>query len=294
MATVTPPPKTQSPSPETSGEPRRAPVMRVTRYDVVTSFMIALILGLIVACAWLIAVWFTNKLPEPKGPVELEIVELAGGEEDGSPDETLFVESPEDPVEDPAVEETMENVVELSDQLAEMKPPTEPVTGSQTGSAQGTGRSPLGSGGGPGRLGREQRWYVRFSDGTLDLYARQLDFFGIELGALIPPKIVYISNLSAATPMKREVTSGSGENRMYMTWRGGNRKGGDIKLFQKAGVNVGDGVVFHFYPKQTEQMLADLERRYANRSPNEIRRTYFSVQGSGSQFQFVVTRQSYF
>jgi hypothetical protein len=292
MATV----KSPSPTAATSrGTIVRAPVMRVTRYDLLTSFLITLVMGLAVAVVWLIIVWFTNKLPEPPAPTELEIVEIAGGEEDGAPDETLMVESPEDPVEDPAVEEMLENVVELSTQLSELQPPTPEVRGSKSGSAQGTGRSPLGSGGGPGRLGREQRWFVRFSDaGTLDLYAQQLDFFGIELGALMPGKIVYLSNLSAARPTSREVNSGGNETRLYMTWRGGNRRDGDIKLFQKAGIDVGGAVIFHFYPKPAEQLLAQLERDYANRPPNQIRRTYFSVQGNPGRFQFVVSRQSYF
>lgn len=293
MAAVkTPPSAAAAPSRAT---PVRVPVMRVTRYDRVTSFMIALVLGLVVGVVWLMVVWFTNKLPAPAPPAELEIVEIAGGEEDGAPDETLQVESPEDPVEDPAVEEMLENVVELSNQLAELKPPSPEVTGSKVGSAQGTGRAPLGSGGGPGRLGREQRWFVRFSDsGTLEIYAQQLDFFGIELGALMPGRIVYLSNLSADRPTSRTVTSGGNETRMYMTWRGGNRRDGDIRLFQKAGIDVGGAVIFHFYPKPTEDTLARLERDYANRPANQIRRTYFSVQGTPGRFQFVVTRQSYF
>ncbi|MGH7200365.1 MAG: hypothetical protein ACREJB_07145, partial [Planctomycetaceae bacterium] len=126
-------------------------------------------------------------------------------------------------------------------------------------------------------------------------YARQLDFFGIELGALLPEgKLVYLSNLSNSTPSKKIISTGSGEQRLYMTWRGGGRKLADVQLFQKAGVDVRSATIFHFYPQKTEQMLARLELSYRNRPVREIRRTYFAVERAGNGYQFVVTRQSYF
>ena len=143
---------------------------------------------------------------------------------------------------------------------------------------------------------REQRWFVRFGDrGTLSEYARQLDFFGIVLAALLPGgKMVYISQLSKAKPKTRTVTSGSNEKRMYMTWQGGGRRKTDLELFQKVGINVGSGLIFHFYPNKTELMLARLERDYRKRPIKQIRRTYFVVRRKRSAYEFVVARQSYF
>jgi hypothetical protein len=291
--------------------PRRGapppPVLKVTRYDLVSSFMMALVIGLVVAVLYLTLVWLSNRIPQTDDRVDMELIELSGGSEDGAPDETLQVESPEDVTDDPSVTETedetqveemLETVVELSDQAsvqAQQQFQADAQSSGKAGSAIGTGRRPLGSGPGDGGgMAREQRWFIRFADGaTLDLYAQQLDFFKIELGALLPGKISYISNVSAAKPTVRSATSGAGETRLYMTWRGGSRKRADIELFQKAGINVGNAEIFHFYDRATENRLAILERDYANRNAKEIRRTYFVVQRAGNGFEFVVTNQTY-
>ena len=76
-------------------EARPQPVMGTTQYYKASAGMIAAVAGLIGLTALLIAVWFTNRLPAPPEPVPFEIVEMPGGYEDGSPDETMELESPE-------------------------------------------------------------------------------------------------------------------------------------------------------------------------------------------------------
>lgn len=285
------------------------PVMRVTRYDRVSSGMIAVVLGLILTVIGVVAWWYTTRpAPEPV-LVPLEIL-ATGGYEDGSPDETLHVESPEEeipnasPVEeqidDLQIEEALDTVVELSDRATEQMEQIvadDPQSGGTPGSMQGTGGRPLGVGGGPGGgVPAEQRWFVRFAeDGSLDIYARQLDAFGIELGIIFPSRgeLTYLSNLSRNPPSQRTVQTGANEQRLYMTWQGGQRKDADVKLIQRAGIDPTGGIIFHFYPRETEQLLARLEQSYANRSPREIRRTYFVVVPQGNSFTFAVTRQQY-
>jgi hypothetical protein len=163
------------------------------------------------------------------------------------------------------------------------------------GSATGTGKRPLGFGpGNGGGVAAELRWFIRFADGSsLTEYARQLDFFGIELGAITPDgQLAYISGVSG-TPKVRYGKSGKDEKRLYMKWDSGERRKADEKLFQKAGITVGRNVIFHFYPAQTEQLLVTLETNYAKRNLREIRRTYFVVNTKGSGFEFQVTRQTY-
>ena len=297
--------------PEKKPKPRdiSKPVMKTTGYDRVSSSMISICLGLIIGVVCLGVLWATNRIPKPPDPVPLEFLDLGGGVEDGTPDETLELESPEPETDDPSlaeeeseeteIQEVLDNVVELSDQASEQVQQQYEMAAMNTGkpgSATGTGRRPLGSGNGAPGFPREQRWFVRFSDqGTLNEYTGQLDFFGIEMGVLKKSgSIQYLSNLSAARPATRTANSGKGENRMYMTWRGGNRKQGDLKIFRKAGVDVGADLILHFYPPKTEALLADLELKYRNRKPEEIRRTYFVVQGSPGNYQFIVNKQSYF
>ena len=288
---------------------RKSPVMRVTQYDQVSSSLIAVVLALIVAVLWLSIVWFTNRLPQTENEVALEMVDLAGGAEDGSPDEELLVESPEDPVDDPSqidtpteenqVEEMLDSVVELSDkatQQVQQQMQTDLTNSGKVGSAAGTGKRALGFGPGKKGLPREQRWFIKFSDrGSLIDYASQLDYFKIELGALLRNgKMVYLSNVSSEKPTSRTATSGEDEKRLYMTWQGGERRTSDLSLFKKAGYDVTGAILFHFYPKEAENRLLLLEKKYRDKNFDEIRRTYFTVRGNRGSYDFEVTRQTYF
>ena len=103
--------------------------MAVTRFEQVSSLMISIVIGLVAATIVTFALWLSTVEAEEVGPAEMEMIELAGGVDDGNPDETLKVESPEEEIEDPAlteeetdeteIEEVFENVVELSDNAAE-------------------------------------------------------------------------------------------------------------------------------------------------------------------------------
>ena len=64
-----------------------------------------------------------------------------------------------------------------------------------------------------------------------------------------------------------------------------------MALLKKAGIDVGEGVVLQFYPKQVEAMLAQLEVRYRGRQPAEIRVTRFGVVPRGDGYGFEVLAQ---
>lgn len=298
MPVVQEPPVHHSPPP---------PVMKVTNYDRVSSFMMAIVAALVVCVLAVVSVWYVRRPPPPSELVPLEMLQVSGGFEDGNPEDTWDLQSPdpEDPnatleedTEEVAIEEVLENVVELSDQATEQLEQVMATTAANSGkvgSATGTGGRPLGSGPGAAGISREQRWFIRFGrDASLEEYAKQLDFFGIEMGVLQPEgTIIYVSNFSGA-PKKRTVNSGSGENRLYMTWRSGERRASDEELLKKAGVPASrQSMIFHFYPLKTEQQLASLEYNYAKRAASEIRRTYFLVKKQGSGYLFDVTRQTY-
>lgn len=283
------------------------PEMRVTPYDRVSSFMMAVVVGLALSVFCILTYWWANRPPPPMDLVPLEMLEVSGGYEDGNPEDTWELESPdpetpeasliEEQTEEVSVEEVLDNVVELSDQATQqfeqVRADAAKNQGKQ-GSASGSGGRPLGMGPGMGGVPREQRWFIRFAEGrSIDEYAKQLDFFGIELGVLQPTgELVYVSGFSGA-PKKRVAQSGKEEQRLYMTWQSGERQKSDAQLLRKAGVEVtGRSVVFHFYPKQTEQLLAKLEFDYRKKQPQEIRRTYFLVQQKGNGYVFEVTRQT--
>lgn len=277
-----------------------SPVMRINSYDRASSFMIAAVIALFCCVIAALGYWWSTRRPAPPELVIMEVIDVVGGGDlDGAPDETLAVESPE-PIEAEQLEvqEQLDVVTDVSDaaalQTATLFEPEIEETGEQ-GSLEGTGRRPLGFGpGSGGGVAREMRWYVSFSnEASLTSYAQQLDYFGIELGAVFKDgRLVYLSNMSK-TPRTRTVNTGKGEERLYFTWQGGDRKQADIQLFQKAGVDAGGANILHFYPEKIENHLATIEVLYANRTAKEVRRTYFSVVPQKGNFIFQVTRQTY-
>ncbi|MFO0919216.1 MAG: hypothetical protein U0872_13000 [Planctomycetaceae bacterium] len=162
------------------------------------------------------------------------------------------------------------------------------------GSARGTGRAGLGHGPGVSGFPREQRWFVQFGGkSSVEEYAKQLDFFRIELGSLLPDgRLAYLTKMSSAQPSVRYVQTGKDEKRLYMSWQGGERRTADVELFQKAGIKIPpESPVFHFYPPELENKLAVLEHDYRGRPAKDIRRTYFEVVPGGGGYALRVTRQ---
>lgn len=289
--------------------PAQQPELRVTRYDQVSSWLIALVGGLGLAVFSLTVAWISIQPVSVKEPVPVEIVEVSGGVEDGSIEESLQLESPdpeteqatlaEEDANEPEIQETLDNVMDVADEAtnqAEKQFEFQTRNAGKKGSASGTGRRALGIGSGKGGVPREQRWYVSYNDReTIEEYGKQLDFFGIELGLLTADgKLIYLSRLAQPTPAVRTANTGKGENRLYMTWQGGARRRADLQLFQRARIEPGASVLMQFYPPQIETQLVRLEIDYKKRALPEIRRTYFSTRPIDSGYEFFVTRQTYF
>ncbi|MCX7407187.1 MAG: hypothetical protein DWH84_03795 [Planctomycetota bacterium] len=292
------------------------PVLKTTLYDRASSWSMVLFAAVGIVCLGVVSKWLSDRLPPPPEGVTMELVELPGGFEDGTPGETLRVDSPLPEVRDAAPVEEVSDRVEIAEALSTVADAAESGVGlavasdqsqpqfdtgienkGRPGSAKGTGRKGLGVGGGTGGFPREQRWFVRFGDKAgIDEYAKQLGFFGVELGALLPDsRLAYLSKLNQPVPDVRYVKTGKDEQRLYMTWQGGDRRGADVELFKRANIDVGpDTVIFHFYSKATESKLAQLERDYKGRPVGVIRRTYFVVEVVAGGYQFAVTRQTYF
>lgn len=280
----------------------RLPFLKFSGYDVVSSMMLAVAMTVVCAVIWAFSLFWSTLPPKMPELVPMELVRIGGGVEDGDPNETLDIETPEETTteiqQQEEVKEEISMLTEVADQAAERMQEIQVeqnATAELNGEATGTGKRPLGFGpGNGGGVAAELRWFIRFADGSsLTEYAKQLDFFGIELGAIMPDgRLAYISGL-AGTPKVRYGTSGKDEKRLYMKWDAGDRRKADEKLFQKAGITVGKNVIFHFYPQQTEQLLVTLETNFAKRNLKEIRRTYFVVNTKGNGYEFQVTRQMY-
>ncbi|HVJ68813.1 MAG TPA: hypothetical protein VM510_12560 [Caulifigura sp.] len=294
--------------------------MKVTLYERVSSALMAAMLGVGAVLFAAVTYWLAHRPPPDLKVVPLEIVQLEpevdfGGSLEGVVGGTADVDSGmegggggESAGSDvPSLESTLATVTSAAGTAATQATAAylDAATPSSNTNTQGTGtggsgtgvgggRPPLGFG--PGKGGgvpRELRWFVSFADdNSLDEYARQLDAFGIELGVLMPDgRLIYLSQVSKS-PMQRVSTSGKDEKRLYFTWQGGERQQADLQLFQRAGITVGKGTIYHFYPPRLEEVLATLEFNYAKRKAKEIRRTYFIVEKQGGAYGFKVTRQT--
>ncbi len=290
-----------------TGGVAKTPVLKVTQYDLVSSFMMAVVIGLGVAVVCLAIMWITNRIDRLGGPERKPDFSIfnAGGFLDRTPDEKLGLVfykpikglSPFDtPTDETKIEEVIDTILVLAENAAVQAPPqVEDDSETKGPVGSGTDNRELGNGDGKSGIPSDQRWFVRFSErGTLNEYARQLDFFGIELGAEFPGgKLTYLSNVSADKSVKRDLNNRSDEKRLNMSWRGGNRRKADVQLFRKAGIDVTGARIRHFYPPKTEAKMARREREYQNRPTSQILRTYFLVRSANPGYKFVVTRQSY-
>ena len=148
---------------------------------------------------------------------------------------------------------------------------------------------------GPGTGGDQpRRWELRFPrDNTLEAYAKQLDFFGIELGVLLPGgRVQYVYNLSQAQPDQHSGAADQ-ENRCYLTWRRGELEQADRDLLARAKVDCQDRLILKFLPGEIEKQLSVLEQARASHSSAGAPTTVFGIKAEGNGYTFYVIEQTF-
>lgn len=277
-------------------------------YERFASMLITLliIIGAVVGCMFI--VWLTSRIRSTQVPVPVILDNLGGGRPDGVLGESMKIEAPEYneltketdiEVEQEKIQDTAALIVDaIALKQADLEDPaiTEELEGSPTASrADGTGNA-YALGEGPGQGGgvpREQRWKIRFDQTTQAVYAKQLDFFKIELGIMRPDRVEYARGFTQATPTKRTARTGEKEDRLFFTWEDGALQKYDRQLLTKAGINA-DGMILQFFSPEAENQLAFLESKFSNRDLRTVRRTVFGVRASGNGFTFYVMEQQTF
>ncbi len=295
--------QTSTPTPTQTSANSLGDALHVTPYERVASLLISLLVLVGVAVAGLLIIWFTGTMYTTQAAVPVLMEDLSGGREDGVVGESMQLDSELDEIaqetefEEPELQETLELMTDtVATQLAQLDNPAlaDEVEAGGGGRSTGTGQQVgFGSGEGESGLPRAERWVIQFRDNALDEYARQLDFFGIELATIGPEGVQYASGL-AGQPKRRTGRGGDDEQRLYMSWQDGTLKDFDSKLLLKAGIPTVGKLMLQFYSPETENLLANLEKNYANRDAKEIRKTVFEVQPTPGGFEFKVTEQSYF
>jgi hypothetical protein len=293
--------------------------LEVNPYDRVSSMLIALLVSSGLVAALLVAVWLSNKVSTPAtSPSEVILRKDGRGGGDGRspggtqldiPSENPFSGTGKDTVDtreklDPVGAAVTATDLEVVDFVSteDFNPPGSRGKGDGMYGPDGPGR---GKGCGPGEPGErkpppqgdvQRHWEVVFQKGnTLDHYARQLDFFKIELGVPIsnPDRIEYAYNFTKSKPDKKTVLDPSAtEHRYYLTWRSGDLEQADRELLQRASIDSENRPVLKFLPPETEQQLVALERDYRGASPKDIAKTRFGVRSLGDGFEIFVLEQT--
>jgi hypothetical protein len=165
------------------------------------------------------------------------------------------------------------------------------VSGAALGSTPDDGGTSAHAPGGPeSRL----EWEIVFDDGiTVEEYARQIDYFKIEIGAVSKKgKIEYIWGVSDRRPQRR-IGQRSTDYRFNIGWKRGTLHAADRKLLAKAGINSEGKELSHFFPIEVQANLEALQRSYAGRDANEIKRTRFQIRpkAAGKGYEFFVVEQ---
>lgn len=168
--------------------------------------------------------------------------------------------------------------------------------GAGEGTGIGDGRGP---GSGPGTMPgipAWERWEIRFSASDLELYKRQLDFFGVEFGVAGGgiKTVDYVKDFTKSQPAKRLARPPSEEKRLRFLYKEGKLKQADRQLAREAGISIDGRIVFQFYSQEMYNTLLALENeKMRPRTISEVLRTVFGIRPAGNGFEFYVIRQDY-
>lgn len=140
----------------------------------------------------------------------------------------------------------------------------------------------------------DRNWEIRFLPGsTAETYAKELDFFGIELAVVQPDgQLLYVTDFSTEQPHTKQGPAAD-EKRYYLTWRGGEMPQADRDVLGRAQVETEGRVVLKLLPPELEAKLAKLERDYAGEKAEHIRKTRFGIKAEGNGYTFYVLQQWY-
>lgn len=274
----------------------------VTTYEKVSSLLVALLvmLGATVAAMFIVVVTM-RALAGTQQPVSVTIAEegLGRGEhEAGIARDAKNTQVDElDEFFPPEMTEPIDALsTVISADMTVLESLDDPRATFGTGTGQGDSRPAGPPGEGDGDIvPRWERWQVRFASADLTAYAKQLDFFKIELAAMGGGKelVDYAAQLSQRQPSRRSGSS-TQEKRLYMTWRSGEMIEADKALLTSAGIDTAGRVVLQLYPPETEALLAELEQQQlGERSLKDVRRTVFGIREQGPKYEFYVIAQEY-
>lgn len=284
-------------------QPNARDAMRTSRFDIVRSMLMALMLFIGVFVLLLFLVWLTRQLTFRA--VEFPpVVEQAAGRGDNAEGFERDFEPPgAEEIEEllePTLQDTLMAVTDVASTVAaSLDSANTDATASTKGAASGDSRRAGPEGEGADIIPRSERWNLKFTAKNVSGYADQLDFYNIELAAIGGGiQGVDIASQLSGTPAVRRGDSESEKGRLYFMWTTPSPlMQFDRQLLQKANIPLGGRQTLKFIPKQLENELAAIEMEYAKQqghtSVAEIARTVFESRPQGAGYRFEVIEQRY-
>lgn len=277
---------------------RQGSLLAVSAYDRVAGWLLALLVVLGTTTLVMFLIWLSSRRYRVVPAVPVTVLEDVGGGGSGLArgGEAWEEPSPEELHMQPPLPDLTPALSALLQTRMQDLQALEGTTSQGRGDGQDTGE---GRGQGPGGLGSgegvpaAERWLLRLTAEDLAEYARQLDFFGIELGVAGggDRQVTYVSRLASDRPVVRRGDPRE-EHRLRFLHRQGALRQADRQLVAKAGVRVEGRVVFQFFSDALYQKLLALEAAHkGNRPLADVRRTEFGVRKTSGGYEFFVIRQ---
>ncbi len=277
--------------------------LRISRFDILTSFFMALILFIGTFVLMLFIIWLTSRWTFPPQPIEPIIENPAGRGENPEGFERDFEPPGAEEVEElmePTLQDTIEAVTDAVSTVAASLVTTDTqATATTSGTGAGDSRPPGPEGEGEDIIPRFERWQLNFKAKDIREYSTQLDFYEIELGAIGGSiQGVDVANNLSGSPKTRRIEDTTSEKRLYFMWTSPSPlMQFDRQLLQKAGIQLPNRQMLKFIPKDLENLLAKIELEYSaskgHPSVTEIAKTVFESKPDGSGYKFEVTSQRY-
>ena len=267
-------------------------------FDRVVGIIYSALAHLLIVTVGLSFVWYGMQRRDRPRPKEILVESIGGGRGDNPPGIGLDslpltlddVSGQESFADEPAPTDLATAALQAATSIEESIDSIEIARLSGLGDRRRAGAEGEGNGDG---IPRHERWAVRFNAGaSLEEYARQLDYFGVELAVVSADgEVQYVSQLSSPRPL---VKTGkvADEKRLRMNWRDGELQLADRELVRKANVDAAGMVVVQLYSAETENELAHVEKNYAADRPlSQIRRTVFEIAQTNGGYEFRVKFQ---
>lgn len=277
-------PSTSTPT-NLPSEPQHGDLLKVSAYDRAASMLVALLVMIGLFVAVLVVIWITNEVfTRPPAP-ELYRVEEEGISADDS--SGLDIDEPgldQLDLEEPDVQDTLAAV---TDAVSTVVASLDAVDSAVSSRGRGGDNRKRGAG---GPIPRWQRWEIRYSTTTLESYLKQLDHFGIELGAVGGGQatIDYV-RYQGGKAVRRAAPQEAKDRRLYFIWQSGRFKEQDRALLTQAGVATTGRILCQFYPPAIENQLAVLEQQQlGTRELKQVKKTVFGVKPVRRGFEFYV------